>query len=61
MDWFLSVSLSAVGPLIAGYLLSTIDTRATLLAVAGLLAVLAALGTAAPSLRHPPPSVSLRR
>jgi MFS family permease len=61
VDWFLSVSLSAVGPLIAGYLLSTIDTRATLLAVAGLLAVLAALGTAAPSLRHPPPSVSLRR
>jgi len=60
VDWFLSVSLSAIGPLVAGYLLETIDTRDTLLAVAGLLAVFAALGSAAPSLRRPPASVSQR-
>jgi MFS family permease len=58
-DWFLSVSASAIGPVIAGYLLSTIGTRDTLLAVAALLAVFAGLGSAAPSLRRPPAQVRL--
>jgi predicted MFS family arabinose efflux permease len=55
VDWLLSMSLAAVGPLVGGYLLATIGSRDTLLAVAGLVAVFAAVGSAAPSLRHPPP------
>jgi hypothetical protein len=61
VDWFLSVSLAAAGPVAAGYLLSTIETRDTLLVVAGLLAVFAALGSWAPSLRQPPASASRHR
>jgi predicted MFS family arabinose efflux permease len=57
VDWMLSISLASVGPLIGGYLLSTIGSRDTLLAVAGLLGVFAALGSAAPSLRRPPPAI----
>jgi hypothetical protein len=57
VDWLLSMSLAAVGPLVGGYLLSTIGSRDTLLAVASLLVVLAALGSAAPSLRTAPPAV----
>jgi MFS family permease len=55
VDWLLSMSLAAAGPLVGGYLLSTVGNRDTLLAVAGLLAALAALGSAAPSLRNVPP------
>lgn len=55
VDWLLSVSLAAIGPVLGGYLLSTIGSRDTLLAFAGLLAVFAALGSAAPSLRQVPP------
>jgi hypothetical protein len=55
VDWLLSMSLAAAGPLVGGYLLSTVGSRDTLLAVAGLLAALAALGSAAPSLRNVPP------
>jgi MFS family permease len=57
VDWVLSMSLAAVGPLVGGYLLSTIGSRDTLLAVAGLLGLFAALGSAAPSLRKAPPAV----
>jgi MFS family permease len=57
VDWLLSMSLAAVGPLVGGYLLSTIGSRDTLLAFAGLVAVFAALGSAAPSLRKVPPAV----
>jgi MFS family permease len=57
VDWLLSMSLAAVGPLVGGYLLSTIGSRDTLLAFAGLVAVFAALGSAAPSLRKGPPPV----
>jgi MFS family permease len=57
VDWLLSMSLAAVGPLVGGYLLSTIGSRDTLLAVAGLMVVFAALGSAAPSLRRAPPAV----
>ena len=46
VDWPLSMSLAAVGPLVGGYLLSTIGSRDTLLAFAGLVAVFAALGSA---------------
>jgi MFS family permease len=57
VDWLLSMSLAAVGPLVGGYLLSTIGSRDTLLAVAGLMVVFAALGSAAPSLRRAQPAV----
>lgn len=57
VDWMLSISLAALGPLVGGYLLSTIGSRDTLLAVASLLALFAALGSAAPSLRRAPPAV----
>jgi MFS family permease len=60
VDWFLSVSLAAVGPIVVGYLLSKIGTHDTLLIVAGLLAVFATLGTAAPSLRQAPALLSPR-
>jgi MFS family permease len=57
VDWLLSMSLIAVGPLIGGYLLSTVGSHDTLLAFAGLLALLATLGSAAPSLRKAPPAI----
>jgi MFS family permease len=57
VDWLLSMSLIAVGPLFGGYLLSTVGSRDTLLAFAGLLALLATLGSAAPSLRQAPPAI----
>ncbi len=57
VDWMLSISLAALGPLVGGYLLSTIGSRDTLLAVASLLALFAALGSAAPSFRRAPPAV----
>jgi MFS family permease len=57
VDWLLSMSLIAVGPLFGGYLLSAIGSRDTLLAVAALLGLFAALGSAAPSLRKAPPAV----
>jgi predicted MFS family arabinose efflux permease len=57
VDWLLSMSLIAVGPLIGGYLLSTMGSRDTLIAFAGLLALLATLGSAAPSLRKVPPAI----
>jgi MFS family permease len=55
VDWLMSITLAAIGPLIAGYLLSSIGGTSTLFALAGLLATFAAVGTARGSLRHSPP------
>jgi hypothetical protein len=44
VDWLLSMSLAAVGPLVGGYLLSTIGSRDTLLSVASLLVVVRRAG-----------------
>jgi predicted MFS family arabinose efflux permease len=57
VDWMLSTSLAAIGPVVAGYLLSTVGGR-TLLVFSGLLALSALVGTAPPSLRQSPPEIA---
>jgi MFS family permease len=57
VDWMLSTSLATIGPAVAGYLLSTVGGRTTLLVFSGFLALSALVGTATPSLRTSPPEI----